>query len=48
MDTFLQIFMSVFFLFGLYCATIEAYRLSVKIYRYFKWRRGIDKEREKS
>lgn len=46
MDTFSQIFISVFFVFGLYCAAIESARLIIKIYRYYKKRR-IDKKAEK-
>lgn len=47
MDTFLQIFVSVFFLFGLYCAIVEFYKLLIKIYRYRKTKRIIDKDEKK-
>jgi len=48
MALFLEIFVSVFFLFGLYCAALEIWRMTKKVLRYFKRRNAIDKEREKS
>ncbi len=48
MELFLEIFVSVFFLFGLYCAAVEIYKLAVRIYRALKKRREIDKKRKKS
>ena len=48
MDIFLEIFASVFFLFGLYCAAIEFYKLARQLFRYYKRRRTIDKKEKKS
>ena len=45
MDTLLQIFISIFFVYGLYCAILESLRLSIKLYRF--WRRRIDKKQKK-
>ena len=47
MNSFLEIFVSVFFLFGLYCAAIEIYKFAIGIYRVYKRRRTIDKKRKK-
>ena len=47
MNSFLGIFISVFFLFGLYCAALEIYKFAIGIYRAYKRRRAIDKERKK-
>ena len=46
MDTFLHIFVSVFFVFGLYCAAIEFWTMTLKIYRFYR-RRRIDKKHKK-
>lgn len=47
MNSYLEIFISVFFLFGLYSAAIEIYKFAIGIYRVYKRRRTIDKKRKK-
>jgi len=47
MEAFLEIFFSVFFLFGLYCAALEVFALFKRIYRSLIARRRIDKEEKK-
>jgi len=44
MKTFLEIFVSVFFIFGLYSAVLEAWILAKRIYRSIKAKRRIDKK----
>ena len=47
MNLLLEIFFSVFFIFGLYCAAIETWKLIKNIYGYYKTKRRIDKEKKK-
>ncbi len=47
MGTFIEIFISIFFLFGLYCAALECCRLGRRIFIYLKAKHKIDKERKK-
>ena len=47
MNTFIEIFISIFFVYGLYCAAFELFDLAKRIYRYYKRKAEIDKERKK-
>ncbi len=48
METFIEIFISIFFVYGLYNATYEIFNLVRRIYRYFYYRKHkIDKEEKK-
>ena len=47
MHPFTEIFVSVFFVFGIYCAACEIWKLSKNIFGYFKKKRTIDKEKKK-
>lgn len=47
MELFLEIFVSVFFVFGLYCAAVEIWKIIKSLYRYYKSARRIDNGRKK-
>ena len=47
MNTFIEIFISIFFVYGLYCAAYETFNLARRIYRYYRCKHKIDKEEKK-